>query len=168
MNKYREEKYIIEYCKILEDLLNHPKVKEMKKYPHHRNIDTHFHSVYVSYNVFKISKKLNLDFKEITRAALLHDFYLYDWHITKHEEKHAWYHPKQAVKNTQKYIGNLSEMQKEMILYHMWPLAKTPRSIGGFILTFCDKHCANMDLVGLSKSFLPIYNEIIKRSEKNA
>lgn len=167
MKKLKEEQNIIEYCAAVEDLLRHEKVKEMKNYPHHGKIDTHFHSVYVSFHVFKISKALGLDFRSITRAALLHDFYLYDWHTTKHEEMHAWYHPKEAVKNAEKYFGELSDMQKEMILHHMWPLAKTPRTIGGAILTMCDKHCANMDLAGLSKSFLPIYNEITKRSEKN-
>ncbi len=167
MNRYREEQSINEYCVTVGDLLKHEKVWEMKNYPHHGNIDTLFHSVYVSYNVFKISKRLKLDYKEITRAALLHDFYLYDWHTTKHDEMHAWFHPKQAVKNAEKYFGGLSQMQREMILYHMWPLAKTPKSAGGFILTFCDKHCANMDLLGLSKSFSPVYIEIIKRSEDN-
>ena len=169
MDKLREEKNITEYCEIVGDLLKHPKVQEMKTYNHHGKIDTHFHTVYVSYNVFKISKKLRpAEYRDITRAALLHDFYLYDWHITKHEEKHAWYHPKQAVVNAEKYIGPLTKMQREMILYHMWPLAKTPRSVGGFILTFCDKHCADMDLAGLSKKFLPIYNEILERGERNA
>ncbi len=166
MNKIYEKENIIEYCEIVKDIMNNPKVREMKQYPHHGKIDTHFHTVYVSYSVFRIAKKLKReDCADITRAALLHDFYLYDWHKTKHEIPHAWYHPKQAVINAEKYIGSLTKMQREMILYHMWPLAKTPRSVGGFILTFCDKHCADMDLIGQSKAFLPIYYEINRRCE---
>lgn len=168
MDKLREEQNIIEYCEIVGDLLSHPKVQEMKLYPHHGKVDTHYHTVYVSYTVFKIAKKRNMpELRDITRAALLHDFYLYDWHTDKdHEELHAWFHPKEALRNAEKYFGEMTKMQREMILYHMWPLAKMPRSKGGFLLTFCDKHCADMDLIGVSRKFLPIYEEITRRGEK--
>lgn len=165
MNIYNEEKWINAYCKEVQDLMQNEKVKEMKTYHHHGKISTHFHSVFVSYTSFKASVKLGADVSAITRASLLHDFYLYDWHITKHEEKHAWYHPKAAAVNIEKYIGKLTPMQKDMVLSHMWPLHKAPKSLGGYILTFADKHCANLELCGLSKSFMPIYNEIVERTE---
>lgn len=162
----KEAKIIDEYYKIVEDLLRHKKVQQMKQYYHHGKISTHFHCVYVSYTVYKVCCRLQLSAYETTRAALLHDFYLYDWHITKHDEKHAWYHPKAAVKNIEKYIGPLSDVQRNMILCHMWPLhPAAPKSIGGFVLTFADKHCADMELLGFSHKFEPIYNHIMERIE---
>lgn len=159
-------KWIEGYCSEVGDLLGNEKVLEMKKYNHHGKISTHFHSVYVSYLSYKIGTRLGVDTRELVRAALLHDLYLYDWHIEKHEEKHAWYHPKMAVKNAEKYVEPLSDKQKDMIYSHMWPLhLMPPKSKEGFVLTFVDKHCANMDIFGLSGSFMPIYNEILKRTE---
>lgn len=163
----REEKWINSYCSEVEDLMNNEKIQQMKNYPHHKTISTHFHSVYVSYSCHKVGRLLGIGTRELTRAALMHDLYLYDWHTEKHEEKHAWYHPKMAVINAEKYVEKLSDKQKDMILAHMFPLhIAPPKSIEGFVLTLCDKHCANMDIFTSSVSFKPIYNEILKRTEK--
>lgn len=152
------------YLSIVGDLLTMDIVDSMKNYNHHGKITTHFHSVHVSYKVYKTCVNFNIEPTEIVRASLLHDFYLYDWHITKHEQKHAWYHPKASVKNIEKYIGTLTPMQKYMILRHMWPLSVAPpNSLGGYILTFTDKHCANLEFMGLSHSFDMVYNEICER-----
>lgn len=148
-------------------MLNHSTIKQMKNYPHHKTITTHFHSVYVAYSCHKVARILGINSRELTRAAIMHDLYLYDWHTEKHDELHAWYHPKMAVINAEKYVEKLTDKQRDMMLAHMWPLhIMPPKSIDGFILTFCDKHCANMDLITSSKSFVPIYNEIIRRTEK--
>jgi uncharacterized protein len=163
----KEQKWIDGYCSVVWDLLSHEKVKEMKQYHHHKDVTCHFHSVFVSYLTYKTCTMLNYNTDEATRAALLHDFYLYDWHITKHEEWHALYHPKVAKINAEKYFGNLTEMQSDMILSHMWPLHYAPpKSKEGMILTLADKVCANSDLMGLSVKFLPIYNAINSETEK--
>ncbi|MGN0528355.1 MAG: HD domain-containing protein [Eubacterium sp.] len=149
------------------DLLKNEYVKSMKKYNHHGKISTHFHSVYVAYTVMKICDSLNIDSDDIVRAALLHDFYLYDWHTDKHSEKHAWYHPKASVRNIEEYLFPLSDMQRDMILCHMWPLHPAPpKYTGGWILTLADKHCANEDVLGTSKKFREIYDEINSIAEK--
>ena len=163
------EKLINEYVEITGDLLKNDDVKRMKTFNHHGKISTHFHSVYVSFTVLKWCNAFKIDNKnEIVRASLLHDFYLYDWHIEKHEEMHAWYHPKAAVANIETIFGSLSNMQRDMILRHMFPLSvQPPNSIGGWILTLCDKHCANEDIFGVSVRFVPIYDEINRRMERD-
>lgn len=164
MNALKEEKYIAFFCADVCDLLRNEKVMEMKNYPHHGKITTHFHSVYVAYTCHKAAKRLGMNTAELTRAALLHDLYLYNWYTDKHDELHAWYHPKMAVINAEKYVCKLTDKQKDMIYSHMWPLhLMPPKTVEGFILTFSDKHCANMDLIFKSKGFLPIYNEIMRR-----
>jgi len=161
----KNEKYIDAYLAAVGDLLRNPAVESMKTYNHHGKIDTHFHSVYVSFTVLKLCEKYHIKNRdEIVRAALLHDFYLYDWHLEKHDEMHAWYHPKAAVKNFESHFGKPTEMQREMILRHMFPLSvKPPNSVGGWLLTLADKHCANEDVFGTSKKFVPLYEEINQR-----
>lgn len=162
-----EKQSIEEYIGIVGDILNNPRFSEMKAYHHHKTITCHFHSVYVSYLTFRLSSALGCSTEEATRAALLHDFYLYDWHITKHDTLHAWYHPRMAVLNAEEYVGALSDKQKSMIKRHMWPLyLLPPDSKEGMILTLVDKYCTNMDMFKQSYKFLPIYFEIDKERLK--
>ena len=98
------------------------------------------------------------------RAALLHDFYLYEWYTEKHEEYHIYYHPKESVKNIEKHFAPLTPMQKNMVLSHMFPTSKVmPKYLGSWILTLCDKHCATADYFKISRRFIPVYNEINRR-----
>lgn len=162
MNFEQEKLNIEKYVSITDDLLSDKLVDSMKQYHHHKNINTHFHSVYVSYNVMKMCSALNEKrIKEIVRAALLHDFYLYEWYTEKHDEYHIWYHPKQAVKNIESHFGKLSPLQKNMILSHMFPTCvELPKSRGAWLLTIADKRCATEDYLKLSTRFIPIYNKI--------
>ena len=165
MNISSEQKYIDCYLSLTEDLLSHELVDGMKQYHHHKKINTHFHSVYVSYRVMKTCSLLGVkNMAPIVRAALLHDFYLYEWYTEKHEEYHIFYHPKQSVKNIEQYFGKLSKMQRNMILSHMWPTyVERPRYLASWLLTFSDKACAMEDYVHTSKRFLPVYEEIDRR-----
>ena len=157
MNFEKEQESVKGYCAVVGDLLRHEKVREMHQYPHHRDVDTLYHSVCVSYLTYKICEKMHWHPKEATRAALLHDFYLYNWYTDKHDEWHAFLHPKMACKNAEHYFGALTPRQEDMILCHMWPLhLAPPHSREGFVLTFADKVCAVRDLIGTSKSFAPV------------
>lgn len=104
---------------------------------------------------------LHLQQREAARAALLHDFYLYNWYVEKHGEYHVWYHPKTAVKNAEAYFGPLTEKQRNMILSHMWPLfVEPPKSKEAYVLTLADKIAATRDLLGLADTFQPMYAQI--------
>jgi uncharacterized protein len=165
MNLVKEKKYIDEYVNLTGDLLSDELVKSMKQYRHHQDTNTHFHSVYVSYTVLKICEALEvINTREIVRASLLHDFYLYQWYTEKHEEYHIWYHPKESVKNIEKHFGALTDIQRNMILSHMFPTCvELPKSKGAWILTLADKKCALDDYITKSKNFFGVYNEIEKR-----
>ncbi|MBE6720112.1 MAG: HD domain-containing protein [Ruminococcaceae bacterium] len=166
MNIQKEQKYIDRYIELTGDLLRNDLVRSMNKYHHHREVSTHFHSVYVSYNVLKVCEKLSVQKEhEIVRAALLHDFYLYEWYTEKHDENHIYYHPKESVKNIEKYIGTLSPLQKNMILSHMFPTTKVmPKYAGSWILTLTDKRCATADYLKISRGFVSVYDEINRRT----
>ena len=168
MDISKESKFIDEFVAITGDLLSDELVKSMKSYRHHGDITTHYHSVYVSYNVMKVCEKMSVEnTREIVRAALLHDFYLYEWYTEKHEENHIYYHPKQSVKNIEEHFGKLTPVQKNMILSHMFPTCvELPKYRGSWILTLTDKRCATADYIKLSEKFRPVYDEIERRANE--
>ena len=158
MNSEKLQQTVVGYCDAVGDLLSSEVVQQMRQYPHHKTVSTFWHSVYVSYLTYRVCGGLHLQQGEAARAALLHDFYLYNWYVEKHGEYHIWYHPKTAVKNAERYFGPLTEKQKNMILSHMWPLfVEPPKSREAYVLTFTDKIGATRDLLGLSQRFSPTY-----------
>ena len=55
---------------------------QQHNYPHHKHVSVHEHVRHVAYTALKIahSLKVKVDEDKLIRAALLHDYYLYDWH----------------------------------------------------------------------------------------
>ena len=115
---YKDDEYMI-YVK---DILDNKEFIKLKKYLHH-GINRYDHCIRVSYNSYKIAKKLNLNSKDVARAGLLHDFFLVNnQKITITERiKVLFTHPKIAVENSEKYFS-LNDKEKNIILSHMFPL----------------------------------------------
>ena len=110
------------YVDCVSDLLRHERVHAMKNFIQHGNTSCFEHSLYVSYTSFIVSKKLGLDYRSTARGALLHDFFLYDWHIKGNSEGlHGFSHPRVALKNALEFF-ELNAIEREVILKHMWPL----------------------------------------------
>ena len=68
-----------EFLSIIEELVNNETVQEMKKYRQHYETSCFEHCYLASYYCYLICKKFNLDYKSATRAAMLHDLFLYNW-----------------------------------------------------------------------------------------
>ena len=142
MNK----KYSEEFNKIIEPIISNDNVLEMKKYIQHGDTDCFEHCLNVAYYSYKIAKKLHLDYVSLTRAAMLHDFFLYDWRDSKNNcepglfNMHAFTHGKRAYVNASKYF-KLSKKEKDIIENHMWPVTiKLPRYLETYIITLTDKY----------------------------
>lgn len=131
-----------EFHNIIDDLITNDTVLKMKNYRQHFNVSCFEHCYCVAYCSYSICKKLRLDYKSITRAAMLHDLFLYDWRDkNSHRHFHAFHHGKTACENASKHF-DLSQKEKDMIVRHMWPVTFLfPNSIEGFILTLVDKYC---------------------------
>ena len=54
-----------EFDDIIRDIIENPKVQEMKKYKQHYETSTFDHCYMVSYYCYKVCKKLKLDYKSI-------------------------------------------------------------------------------------------------------
>lgn len=132
-----------EFNEICKDILFNKDFLKLKKIGHHEG-NRFNHSFDVAYNTYKITKKHNLNYKEATRAALLHDFFLEDfadvcnWNLICN-------HGKIAKKNALKYY-NLTPKQQNIIESHMFPLGFVlPKSKEAWLISGIDKYCATKE-----------------------
>jgi len=125
----------IEFNTIVNDILKNEDFIELK-YEIHHGITRLDHSLNVAHLAYNIAKKLKVkEYREITRAALLHDFFK----SCEVPEKSFVKHPVVAAKNAKQEF-NINAMQENIIIAHMFPLSVTiPKSIGGWIVTTADK-----------------------------
>ena len=141
-----EEEYK-EFREVVKDIVNNDKFKKMKEIKQHRFTNCYEHSINVATKCFIYAKKFNMkiDVVSLVRGALLHDFYLYDWRESKKEHlNHGYIHPQIALVNATKEFGYLNDIEKDIILSHMWPLTffKFPKYKESFLVCFFDKVCA--------------------------
>jgi uncharacterized protein len=140
------EKELKNFITYAHELLGHEQVHEMKQYIQHGNTSTFTHCVVVAYYSYLISLRLplRLDTKSIVRGALLHDFYLYDWHIPdKSHRLHGFVHPDFALTNAKKHFI-LNPIEEDIIAKHMWPLTlrRPPLYKESFLVSIVDKFCS--------------------------
>ena len=138
-----KEKDKIEFENIIKELIENNTVQQMNNYRQHCDTSCYEHCYSAASYCYIICKKLKLDYKSATRAAMLHDLFLYDWRDSNsHKKWHAFNHPRTAYENASK-LFNLNEKEKDIILKHMWPTTVIPpKYIEGFVLTLVDKYCA--------------------------
>lgn len=115
----------------LEEVMRVKKFLKMNRYIQHGNTTCLLHSIAVSYYSFRLAKFLHLNIheKELIRGALLHDYFLYDWHAkykpTRNVGLHGRIHPTIALYNARKDY-NINEIESDIIARHMFPLTFTP------------------------------------------
>ncbi len=126
----------IEFYGIIEDIIKNKEFIKLKDEPHHgiSRLDHSFNVAKISYYIGKKLKVSNLE--EITRAALLHDFFL---DIDIKDGKNMLNHAKLAADNALKHFS-IDKKQYRIIEAHMFPLnKKSPMYIGGWIVNISDK-----------------------------
>lgn len=138
-----------DFNEIIYDIKNNDTVMQMKNYRQHYNTSCYNHCLYVSYYTYLLCKKFHLDYISATRAAMLHDLFLYDWHKKNNRKGfHALTHPKSALINASS-IFELNDIEKDIILKHMWPVTffYFPKYKESFIITLTDKFSAIIETV---------------------
>jgi len=138
------------FIEIVSEIAMKPEVMEMKKFIQHGDITTFDHCLHVAYRSFYLAKKLNLgiDEKSLVYGAMLHDFFLYDWHDKTYQRKrlHGFHHPRTALQNAEK-LYLLSEIERDIIIKHMWPLTlKFPKYRESYLVTISDKICSLIEI----------------------
>lgn len=84
---------------------------------------------------------------ELERAALLHDYFLYNWHEPGvGHEMHAFMHATRAMRNAQLAFPDLTLREADAIRSHMFPLTPVPPHYReGWLVTYADKWCATYE-----------------------
>lgn len=149
-----------EFNEIISDMISNKKVLEMKKYMQHGVTNCFEHCYNASLLCYKIGKKLGMDYKSLARGAMVHDMFLYDWRGKG--LKHAFGHNKRAYENASKEF-DLNEIEKDVILKHMWPMTIIPPKYKeSYVLICVDKYIAlNETVIGFFKK---IYRFFKKKS----
>ena len=138
------------------DILKSPNFNFTKQHIQHGNMTVNAHCIRVAECSITISEKLGISCRrrEMIRGALLHDYFLYDWHkkdrINPHR-LHGFFHPGTALANASREYA-LTPREKDIIKKHMWPLTIIPPMCReAWIDTAADKWCSFMETLRLHK-----------------
>ena len=120
------------------------------------------HSLATAKVAFSLAHRFGLtddQVRSVTRAALLHDFFGYDWHdewfkrflshyrgIHRLTHMHGFVHGVLAAKRASRYFA-LTDRQRDAIATHMFPLTlRMPQSKEGWVVTAADKVVAAREM----------------------
>lgn len=143
------------------DILDSPRFFQTNQYMQHGSTTTYEHTISAACVCLWLARKLHIrcDEQSLVRGALLHDYFLYDWHSPRrtHPPKHATRHGSYALKNASEDFS-INPLEAEMIREHMWPCTlKPPRHREAYVLILADKICS------LKETFsTPCYKTIVE------
>lgn len=140
---------------MIRDLERKGRFDEEKSAIQHGNTTIYSHSLKVAYTSLWLMEKsrIPMDVKSLAKGALLHDYFLYDWHDADPSHRlHGFTHPKKALKNAQRDY-NLNWKEKNIISRHMFPLVPVPPQCReAWLVCMVDKWCA------LSETIKPMFH----------
>ena len=131
---------------VMKEVLPAGRYAETKNYLSHSDITVYEHSLAVARAAYTraVQKGKAYDLRALVRGALLHDYYLYDWHDpNKGFRWHGLKHHKIALANAMRDFS-LSEKEKNIIYAHMFPLTFwcLPRYRETWLVLWADKQVA--------------------------
>ncbi|MCI6121669.1 MAG: HD domain-containing protein [Lachnospiraceae bacterium] len=143
----------LQVLQLAEKLEGESRLGMERRYYQHGVTTIFQHSINVACVSCKIAEKyhLDVDYYALIRGALLHDYFLYDWHVKDRSHRfHGFTHPRRALENADKEF-QLTETERNMIYCHMFPLTPIPPSTKeAWIVCVADKICA------LSETMMPL------------
>ena len=164
--------YENELIKYANDILKSDNFKSTKQFIQHGNMSVQEHCINVAKASLYIKEKLHIkcETEDLVRGALLHDYFLYDWHTSdkgNSHRLHGFLHPSRALNNAQKEYS-LTPRQVDIIIKHMWPLTIVPPMCReAWIVTSADKYCSLMETFYIHKGRIHD-RRMLKRRKVNA
>lgn len=151
MIKIGKNKKIIEIIKRYgKDIICAESYQVEKDYCQHGVISTYEHSIAVTYMAVYLAlrSKKPVNMRSVVRGALLHDFYMYDWHNpeVKGRKVHGYTHARMAMENAIREFG-ISALEQRIIYCHMFPLnlTRVPKEREALCVCMADKICATFE-----------------------
>lgn len=142
-----------------------PKINKMDKFIQHGRTSCLLHTLAVAYYSVKLAEMLHIKVhqRELIKGALLHDYFLYDWHKPrKGHNIHGFTHPKTALRNAERDFG-LNNLERDIIKKHMFPLTpKPPASREAWLVCCVDKWCSLREAFGYG-GYYRLRTELKKR-----
>ncbi len=141
-----------EFNSLIEDIKSNNKFNKLTKELHH-GITRYDHSMRVAKWTYNICSKFNIKNKnEITRAALLHDFYVDKDLASEHSYEKLGEHPDVALQNSLKYF-ELDEVQQDIIKSHMFPCTNViPKYKESWLVSAVDKTVSTYEMLRFKAS----------------
>ena len=136
---------------ILKETRENSRFDQNDQYIQHGTTTVKTHCINVAQTAYFMSHRLHIKVHErdLIRGALLHDYFLYDWHDKCIKNSiHGFTHPGKALKEASKDF-ELTKIEKDMIRSHMFPLTvRPPKYREGVLLCIADKLCALQETIG--------------------
>ena len=159
-NYIKQRNLYREIQKNASDIIQSKNFNRTKFHVQHGDMTVNSHCMNVAKYSLAISDKLakmgiSCKRNELVRGALLHDYFLYDWHdkayLAHRQRLHGFHHPMTALRNAEKEY-KLNDTQREIIKKHMWPLSLVPPTCReAWVVTAADKYCSLMETMGAHK-----------------
>ena len=152
------------YAAIIEnyasDILSSERFKSQKNFIQHGKVSVYEHEILVALTALSICHmfRIKVNHRSLVRGALLHDYFLYDWHEDDPTHRfHGYIHAKRALYNAAKDFS-LNDIERNMIYTHMFPLniTRIPKYRESVILCIADKISA------FKETILNIYMKFYK------
>lgn len=136
--------------KIVQEIEENGQFGSEREYMQHGTTSVYEHSIRVAIMSCRIAERFSIkvDYDSLVRGALLHDYFLYDWHKNESWHRlHGFSHPKTALKNAERdYV--LNDIERSIIRCHMFPLTLFPPTTReAWIVCLADKECAFWETV---------------------
>ena len=125
------------------DILASPGMEKTKAFTQHGGTSVFQHCLNVACESLLLARRLKRPVNEraMVRGALLHDYFLYDWHQPGHG-LHGFHHAKAAWRNATRDF-ELGYIEQDVIRKHMFPLNIAPPACReSLIVCLADKICA--------------------------
>ena len=132
------------------DVVKSAGMQEEKSYMQHGAVSVFHHSLAVACLSIFLARRLRLhvDEQALIRGALLHDYFLYDWHEKGgHHGLHGFTHGMQAMRNAARDY-RIGPLEKNIIARHMFPLTPIPPKYKeAWLVCLADKYCAAVETI---------------------
>lgn len=135
------------FDEVMREVTASARYEEMKRYISHSDVTVYAHCIKVArmaYTMAARKKHTKCDLRALVRGALLHDYYLYDWHDpNKGFRWHGFKHHRFALQNAERDF-DLTKKERQIIYTHMFPLTLwcVPHCREAWYVTLADKRVA--------------------------
>ena len=141
------------------DIFESENAQQRREHIQHGNTSVHKHCMDVARRCVRVNRKLGLNAveRDLIRGAILHDYFLYDWHTRKKENNeylHGFTHPRKALINAEREF-DLSSRERDIIDKHMWPMTihRIPKCRECWIVVAVDKYSAVAEMAKRAYQF---------------